>query len=299
MTKRYTSEEVELMKNLIDEGFTNRQIAERLDRTYSAISGYVKKHKLRANFKGVSRTCKNCERSFIATHNLHLREYCSDDCRVRYFENNYEGNKAQCRNCLDFFYSRDENRKHCSHECRKDWNEKHGVKRIVSYVVYRFNCKFCKKRCSGIGRTKRKFCSDKCNDRYRAMKLQEINILINTRSIKCRECGKHFSTHIKDRKYCSKTCSNRYKWRKADTVRRMMIKNNGRIDYCISLDRLYRRDKGLCHICESKVDMNLNSNDNMYGSIDHVMPIAKGGTHTWDNVKLAHRICNSIKGAEV
>ena len=131
------------------------------------------------------------------------------------------------------------------------------------------------------------------------MKCQAKKILINTRSIKCKECGKHFSTHIKDRKYCSKTCSNRYQWRKAYTVRRTMIKKNGKIDHCISLEKLYKRDKGICHICTDKVNMNLNTNDNMYGSIDHVIPLAKGGTHTWDNVKLAHRICNSIKGAEV
>ena len=26
-----------------------------------------------------------------------------------------------------------------------------------------------------------------------------------------------------------------------------------------------------------------------------MIPIAKGGTHTWDNIQLAHRHCNSIK----
>ena len=34
---------------------------------------------------------------------------------------------------------------------------------------------------------------------------------------------------------------------------------------------------------------------NKYPSVDHMIPIAKGGTHTWDNVQLAHRYCNSIK----
>lgn len=27
----------------------------------------------------------------------------------------------------------------------------------------------------------------------------------------------------------------------------------------------------------------------------HVLPVVKGGTHTWDNVQLAHRGCNSSK----
>jgi 5-methylcytosine-specific restriction endonuclease McrA len=29
-----------------------------------------------------------------------------------------------------------------------------------------------------------------------------------------------------------------------------------------------------------------------YPSIDHVRPLSKGGTHEWNNVKLAHRKCN-------
>jgi 5-methylcytosine-specific restriction endonuclease McrA len=33
-----------------------------------------------------------------------------------------------------------------------------------------------------------------------------------------------------------------------------------------------------------------------YPSIDHVRPISKGGSHTWDNVMLAHKGCNSKKG---
>lgn len=32
-----------------------------------------------------------------------------------------------------------------------------------------------------------------------------------------------------------------------------------------------------------------------YPSIDHLMPMSKGGTHTWDNVKLAHHGCNTLK----
>ena len=34
---------------------------------------------------------------------------------------------------------------------------------------------------------------------------------------------------------------------------------------------------------------------NYYPSIDHVIPLSKGGIDTWNNVRLSHRICNSLK----
>lgn len=33
----------------------------------------------------------------------------------------------------------------------------------------------------------------------------------------------------------------------------------------------------------------------MYPTIDHIVAMANGGGHTWDNVQLAHAICNSYK----
>lgn len=75
------------------------------------------------------------------------------------------------------------------------------------------------------------------------------------------------------------------------------------VDKNITLEALYRRDKGICHICGGQCDLedkedrgNVIVCGNMYPSIDHIKPLAKGGLHSWDNVKLAHRICNSLKG---
>lgn len=36
-----------------------------------------------------------------------------------------------------------------------------------------------------------------------------------------------------------------------------------------------------------------------YPSVDHIVPLAKGGLHSWDNVQLAHFKCNTLKGARV
>jgi 5-methylcytosine-specific restriction endonuclease McrA len=55
------------------------------------------------------------------------------------------------------------------------------------------------------------------------------------------------------------------------------------------------RDNNKCHICGDAVDWNDSPQGNWYPSIDHVVPLSRGGCHTFDNIKLAHRWCNSVK----
>lgn len=73
-----------------------------------------------------------------------------------------------------------------------------------------------------------------------------------------------------------------------------------------SLKKLYKRDKGICYICGNKCDYNdytYKGNTfiagNYYPSIEHIIPLIKGGTDEWSNIKLAHRICNSMKKDKV
>jgi Restriction endonuclease len=62
-------------------------------------------------------------------------------------------------------------------------------------------------------------------------------------------------------------------------------------------EEIFERDKWICQICFEKVNKKLKWPDPGSASIDHVIPIAKGGSHCRQNVVLAHRICNSSKGA--
>jgi 5-methylcytosine-specific restriction endonuclease McrA len=61
----------------------------------------------------------------------------------------------------------------------------------------------------------------------------------------------------------------------------------------------------LCHICNKLIDLLAprsaqKGNDWHYGlHIDHIIPLAKGGEDTLNNVKPAHAICNLSKGAKL
>lgn len=124
--------------------------------------------------------------------------------------------------------------------------------------------------------------------------------------IKCDDCGVLVPSKTHGRKYCGacrvkrqRRHENRYK----EEVRKQRLKNNGEYHEDITLDKLIETDNNICYLCGGncdKGDSHWQSNafytGDSYPSVDHVIPISKGGTHTWDNVKLAHMICNSIKG---
>jgi hypothetical protein len=58
---------------------------------------------------------------------------------------------------------------------------------------------------------------------------------------------------------------------------------------------VYRRDRGTCYLCRRQVPRVVG--DLLSPSLDHVIPRARGGGHSYDNVRLAHRVCNARKGA--
>jgi len=60
---------------------------------------------------------------------------------------------------------------------------------------------------------------------------------------------------------------------------------------------IYERDKWTCHLCGMKVKKSYSRTgyDPMGPTLDHIIPISKGGPHLKSNVALAHHICNTRK----
>ena len=118
----------------------------------------------------------------------------------------------------------------------------------------------------------------------------------------CNECGKNFFSRT-NKLTCSRKCEKKRNNRLKELKRRKMIYENGFVDTSISLDKLIERDEGVCHICTKECDKNdytITPDGHFvaganYPSIDHLTPISKGGTHTWNNIKLAHMYCNTMK----
>jgi len=58
---------------------------------------------------------------------------------------------------------------------------------------------------------------------------------------------------------------------------------------------IYERDNWICQLCLESVDMALGHPHPMSRSIDHIIPLAGGGSHVADNLQLAHLGCNMSK----
>ena len=115
------------------------------------------------------------------------------------------------------------------------------------------------------------------------------------------ECGNIMSSNSQRCSYCVKKAE-----RKRREIKRRHKISAVCIDNDITLEKLYQRDDGKCYLCGCICDWNDKTETdravicgNYYPSIDHVIPLSKGGTHSWNNVKLAHRICNSLKKDDI
>lgn len=67
----------------------------------------------------------------------------------------------------------------------------------------------------------------------------------------------------------------------------------------ISEKQVFTRDRGICQHCKKKVDKRFKYPNPMSASLDHIIPLTQGGSHTYANIQLTHLICNLIKKVNV
>lgn len=58
---------------------------------------------------------------------------------------------------------------------------------------------------------------------------------------------------------------------------------------------IYRRDNWKCWLCQEPCDRNADPQSDRAPSLDHIIPLANGGTHEPGNVQTAHRLCNALR----
>lgn len=118
----------------------------------------------------------------------------------------------------------------------------------------------------------------------------------------CNRCGDAWQ---KDRKATSPLCPSCF-----DVVRDSLVftgltidKNNrrralklGRIAEVVDVLAIFERSGWICSLCDRAVDRTLSALDPMAPTLEHVIPLSRGGDHVEANCALAHRLCNARKG---
>ena len=107
----------------------------------------------------------------------------------------------------------------------------------------------------------------------------------------CHRCGKSYLAHSESgvAKYCSASCG-----RMTGKSRHRARKRNAEHEPYRRI-AIFERDGWRCHICGKRINRSLGCSHPMGATLDHIVPLAKGGADAAYNVAAAHRVCNSIK----
>lgn len=76
--------------------------------------------------------------------------------------------------------------------------------------------------------------------------------------------------------------------------RRAVYSKGDQIDALV----LFNLHAWTCYLCRGQIDHRKRCPDYRAATIEHLIPLAAGGTHTWDNVVPAHAKCNFDKGSQ-
>jgi IS30 family transposase len=124
-----TVDEKERIYKLRNNGNTYTQIAEILGKSVGTIKSYCSRNNIFIDDIGFitedeNTRCKQCGKHLMQTPGKKTKRFCSDTCRLKWWNNNRNkvikktAIKLTCVYCNNQFESYDnEKRKYCSHEC--------------------------------------------------------------------------------------------------------------------------------------------------------------------------------------
>lgn len=113
----------------------------------------------------------------------------------------------------------------------------------------------------------------------------------------CDACGADFLATKRRRRYCSPECFQVYRhkanWKHVQ-ARRARIRDS----FVEAFDRfeIFDRDGWVCQLCDEVVDSALEFPDLGSASLDHIVPVSRGGEHSRANAQTSHLGCNLRKG---
>ena len=147
--------------------------------------------------------------------------------------------------------------------------------------------------CGGlfVGRTAdQRHCNRLCRERRSKGRTTPV---LETR--RCQQCDEDFTCNSNStRCYCTEQCAKRRR-RTDGRHYRERARKAGVAYEPVRKAKVFARDKWRCGICKRKVSPKLTYPHPMSASLDHMLPMSLGGSHTYANVQCSHLQCNVDK----
>lgn len=158
------------------------------------------------------------------------------------------------------------------------------------------HCKICGKEIvSGV------YCGDECEKEQRRRESFQRNKAKKILKVRpCKECGMMFMPEYgnKRRDFCSDKCLHRNGHR----IRRHKERAKLRLVKVETVDpiKVFKRDGWICQICKCKLrNKDRGTYKDTAPELDHIIPLSKGGEHSYRNTQCACRKCNADKKGNV
>lgn len=266
----------------------------------------------RYDFEAGTKECANCR----------VKKPIEDYPKYKCIKNGKEYTKVyhNCINCkrkIDNNLSKNPTRRQKMNEAHKNWRQnnperfkasvrKNEIKKNLgrSNPVFFGECLKCKE--VHTYSTDVKLC-EKCykHDCYKFKRLVQIAKDSPRECIVCNESFYHFEPGASE-KLCSTECKEirskelrkKYIKKRREKIgggsMRQRVKRFGVFYEPVNRKKVFEIDKYKCKICNISVQTKKANQDNT-AELDHIIPLSKGGPHTYSNVQTLCRKCNAEK----
>lgn len=242
-----------------------------------------------------TRSCKWCGSSFEVARTTSQQQFCSHNCKSSHGAKTARDKKfatrpTQCAECGGPIAqpATGAPRKFCSDTCKQRTGNRRVNRSLMPLAqpVER-KCAHCGDTFVAKNRNRvycyGKFCAQAA---YAAGRTSKMSL----HKVTCDDCGTIFTAQHPSARWCSKLCANRHWGRVRARQRRQRTEAN-----YADLE-VFQRDGWRCHICGELTDWTVPRTHPRGATIDHIVPLTKGGLDELGNVATAHHQCNIAKG---
>jgi 5-methylcytosine-specific restriction endonuclease McrA len=135
-------------------------------------------------------------------------------------------------------------------------------------------------------------------------KINELRRRLERKRVVCSICGATVAQSSSGKKrYCSKRCKLQtpanIEAKKTHRKRQKATRRSATVE-SVSPLRVFMRDGWRCHLCGGMTDKSKRGTLHPNApELDHIVPLSKGGEHSYRNTACAHKRCNAAKSDRI